>query len=132
MTQVDFEVERTEEGEFLRRRSQGAVVAHQLLDVEILYLLSGKPESVHGIARSLASTFGLSETATTLFARTAFLKSEELLQVISSSAMDGDRSAECYTITPLGIENLSSWIDTLAEITLTMQLGTSEKLALAE
>lgn len=136
MTEVDFEaatLSQEFETQFSSRRSTRLeIVAHQLLDVEILYLLSRKPESMQGITRSLSSTFGLIVTPATVFARTTFLKSEGLVQMILRSAIGPDLSGECYTITPQGIEILSSWIDSLAEITLTMQLGINEKIALAE
>jgi len=41
-------------------------------------------------------------------------------------------SQESFSITPLGLSLLSEWIESLSEITLTMQLGLNQRVITAE
>ena len=99
-------------------------IAHQLLDVELLYLLNLRPESLRGLSRYLITAFGIDPGATSIFTRLKALERSGLVMVLPEQASSG----EIYAISPLGTQKLGEGIESLSEISLTMQLGLCQKL----
>ncbi|MDA4110999.1 MAG: hypothetical protein OK439_00560 [Thaumarchaeota archaeon] len=105
----------------------------KLIDVEILYILTSKPTNISELKNNLNSTFGLKVDISALSEKLAELESEKLVRWFqlqptgSKSALNG-LVEKSFSVTPKGLITLQGWIESLSEITLTLQLGLNQRV----
>ena len=109
-------------------------LAHQLADAEVLYVLSFQPITIRNLMDNLRKTFDLSITSASANEILLVLEAENMVSAfqrpISVESKDGS-DADVYVVTPNGLKLLRECIESLSEISLTMQLGFSQKLVRA-
>jgi DNA-binding PadR family transcriptional regulator len=103
-------------------------LVQRLADLEILYILSFQPMKLNGLVDSLRTAFDLSASRATVREILANLEAENLIAAFRESAEHKDSSDDVYGIAPIGLKLLKRYIESLSEITLTMQLGFSQML----
>jgi hypothetical protein len=111
-------------------------ISQKLCDVEILYILASNPKTLETLVGRLKTIFGLETVTKVVLDRLTELMSHKLVISFSSrlegQKVDGNYSHESFSLTPLGLNALSEWIEALSEITLTMQLGLDQRIMVAE
>lgn len=108
-------------------------VAHQLIEVEILYLLSYQPMTGSSLNDSLRRIFDLRVSLSELSGKLRYLEKEGLVKSVVSFGngvgnKDHTSIESGYSITPLGSKALATYIESLSTVALTMQLGLNQKL----
>lgn len=104
-------------------------IVQRLAGVEILYALSFQPMKLDGLIESARRTFGLAFGSGTLHEILANLEAEGLVAVLRKELQsDKDSSEDVYGITSVGLKLLKEYIESLSQMTLTMQLGFDQKL----
>jgi hypothetical protein len=107
-------------------------VASRLTEIEVLYAVASKPLSAQDLVDRLETTFGLETDIVSIGVVLAGLVDSGFIRRFSSSGYPNPSSRESFSIAPTGITKLSRWIESLSEITLTMQLGLHQRIAIAE
>jgi hypothetical protein len=107
-------------------------VASRLTEIEVLYAVASKPLSAQDLVGRLETTFGLETDIASIGEVLSGLVDLGLIRRFSNSSYPNPSSRESFSITPTGITKLSRWIESLSEITLTMQLGLHQRIAIAE
>ncbi|MGI0090288.1 MAG: hypothetical protein ACREBS_01135 [Nitrososphaerales archaeon] len=102
-------------------------VALQLLDVEILYLISYRPLTLNNLVDSFNSTFDLFVSPSALFGRLRYLERADKLKSFQKLGVGSDYG-ELYSITLFGSKKLSGNMQSISEIALTMRLGINPKV----
>jgi hypothetical protein len=115
---------------------QNREISQKLCDVEILYILSSNPKTLETLVGRLKYIFGLEIGTKVVLDRLTELILQKLVISFSSrlegQQIGGNYSHESFSLTPLGLNTLSQWIEALSEITLTMQLGLDQRIMVAE
>ena len=114
---------------------QTTEIARKLTEVEILYVLACKPKTLSELAAQMETTFGLETMDGMVTENLLTLKSRKFVrsfsnQPIANQSDSNDFAFESFSITPLGLSILGQWIESLSEITLTMQLGLHQRVAI--
>jgi len=120
-----------------RELSKSREITQKLAGVEILYILASKPKTLTELTAQLKTTFGLETVSTAVVENLLDLRSRKFVRSFSSHPILNQPAAdnsshESFSITPLGLSTLSEWIESLSEITLTMQLGLNQRVTIAE
>jgi len=85
----------------------------------------------------LKTTFGLETVSAVVKEKLLDLKSRKFVGSFSNHPISNQHVAdnlpyESFAITPVGLSTLSGWIESLSEVTLTMQLGLNQRVTIAE
>ncbi len=120
-----------------RELSKSREITQKLADVEILYILASKPKSLTELTARLKKTFGLETTSAVVKENLLDLRLRKFVRSFSNHPVANQSVAdnfhhESFSITPLGLSTLSEWIESLSEVTLTMQLGLDQRVTVAE
>ena len=110
-------------------------IAENLITVEILYIIAANPTSAREMIARLKTNFGLVAEADHVNVHLENLIVERMIRkfaTIPGQDASAGVSQEAFSITPFGLSNLGRWLESLSEITLTMQLGFKQRLASAE
>lgn len=114
---------------------KGQEIACKLDIVEVLYVLASKPGTVSDLNSRLRATFGF---------EMEFSRSREVIEILDSRKLvrkfsnyqsenhSAVSSQEAFSITPAGLTKLDEWLQSLSEITLTMQLGLDQRILVSE
>ncbi len=106
-------------------------IADSLVGVEALYILAANPATTREVVSRLRTNFGLDAETDQIRPVLANLITRKLIRNFGS--LPGQVTPlDSFSITPLGLSTLSKWLESLSEITLTMQLGLSQRLVVAE
>jgi hypothetical protein len=87
------------------------------------------------LTAQLRTTFGLETTSNVVKENLVDLRSRKLVRSFSNhpnQQLADNFPYESFSITPLGLSTLSEWIESLSEVTLTMQLGLNQRVSIAE
>jgi len=106
-------------------------IAVKLDTVEVLYVLALRPANISNLGDRLKSTFGFEMDSSRITDVIEILHSSGLIRKFSNYLDESQalRSPqEAFSITPLGLSKLAEWIESLSEITLTMQLGLDQRI----
>ncbi|MGI0078987.1 MAG: PadR family transcriptional regulator [Nitrososphaerales archaeon] len=102
--------------------AEGKNVSRQLLDLEILYLLTFGAKSGYELKKSLLSSFNLNLSYGTLYPHLHSLEKGEVIRGNwEFQADNAPLKKRVYTLTTSGSEKLARSIGTLSKIALTMQ-----------
>jgi hypothetical protein len=105
-------------------------ISEKLIGIEVLYVLASKPCGNSELASRLMTTFGFEVDSKTL--EDVIEELESLHLVGGSSNYSGNKpldTHDLFSVTSLGMTKLREWIESLSEITLTMQFGLHQRLA---
>lgn len=109
------------------RQGESKVVARQLVDIEILYLLRFGDKSGYELKKELLNSFSINVSYGTLYPH---LHSLEKSHLIAGVWMQKDSSValkkRVYNLTPTGAQVLRGSVRTLAETAITMQFMLSD------
>jgi hypothetical protein len=110
-------------------------IADKLVVVETLYILAPNSASPREVVGRLKNIFGFDSNGDRVMAVLESLAARNLIRK-SSNFADQSPSlnllSESYSITPHGLRKLGEWLESLSEITLTMQLGFNQRLVACE
>ena len=109
-------------------------IVNRLADAEMLYILSFQPMTIRGLIDNLRKMFGLSITPASARDILSNLEAENVVSAFRrpmSAEPIEESEPDVYGITPNGLKLLRECIDSLSEISLTMQLGFNQKLVKA-
>jgi len=109
-------------------RGSGEIAA-KLIEVEVLYGFAPKPFTISELSNRLQTSFGLETDRTSLEETVDNLVSDGLLRNFSNYSADPEKF---FSITPDGLSKLGEWIESLSEITLMMQLGLHQRIAMTD
>jgi len=111
---------------------EASEIVDKLVEVETLYVLASKPAALPDLVSRLRTIFGF-ESNLGISGVLEELQSRKLIRKFSNypSTVVGS-GQESFSITPLGLSKLSNWLESLSEITLTMQLGLDQRITVAQ
>ena len=110
-------------------------IADKLIIVETLYILAASPASPREVVNRLKSIFGLDSNENRVIGVLGGLADRNLIRKFSNfpdQTLSLNLSSESFSITPLGLKKLGEWLESLSEITLTMQLGLNQRLVVTK
>lgn len=108
--------------ESVLEEAEGRNVARQLLDLEILYLLTFGAKSGYELKKSLLNSFGLNLSYGTLYPHLHSLEKDEVIHGNwEFQADNAPLKKRVYTLTTSGSEKLARSMGSLSKIALTMQ-----------
>jgi len=109
-------------------------IAESLITVETLYIIASNPVSLRELTGRLKTNFGMNVSADQVNQVLENLVEGRMIRKFVNIPGNGtaETGLEAFSITPLGLSRLSKWLESLSEITLTMQLGLNQRLASAE
>jgi len=110
-------------------------IADKLVIIETLYILAASPASPRDVVSRLKSIFGFDSNEDQVVEVLGGLADRNLIRKFSNlpdQTLSLKLSSESFSITPLGLKKLGEWLESLSEITLTMQLGLNQRLVVAK
>lgn len=121
-------IKQQEEGRLaLHPTSESASAAKQLVDIEILYLLTFSPKSGYELRKKLLSWYKISISYGTLYPHLHSLEKMGLILGTWQQKFDeAPLKKRMYSLTPLGQKILQANIESLSKISLTMQFRVTQ------
>ncbi|HYB04354.1 MAG TPA: hypothetical protein VED17_07825 [Nitrososphaerales archaeon] len=110
-------------------------IADKLVIIETLYILAASPASPRDVVSRLKSIFGFDSNEDQVVEVLGGLADRNLIRKFSNlpdQTLSLKLLSESFSITPLGLKKLGEWLESLSEITLTMQLGLNQRLVVAK
>jgi hypothetical protein len=108
-------------------------ISDKLVEVETLYVLASKPVALQDLVSRLRTIFAFESNIDGVNEVLEQLQSRKMVRRFSYYPTTAIGSGqESFSITPLGLSKLGEWLESLSEITLTMQLGLDQRIMVAE
>jgi DNA-binding PadR family transcriptional regulator len=127
-TKIMLSIKQQEEGRLVPQvAAESASAAKQLVDIEILYLLTFSPKSGYELRKKLLSWFKISISYGTLYPHLHSLERSGLILGTWQQKFDeAPLKKRMYSLTPIGQRILRSNIESLSKISLTMQFRVAQ------